>query len=166
MQLYHAHPRTGEYVGTSVARPDPRSPDRFLVPAHAYTDAPPSAPAGMVPVWEDGAWTTKAKAPSPQEEERAASISFRQLIIGLTREEWITLEEGRGWLQRNGIPDVAAAMLDDAFPEDPQARFEAETTMLAVDTIHRSHPLVAALAAQQGRSEAEIDGFFETYARV
>lgn len=46
MDIYIAHPVTREYLGPSTADPDPLQPDNWLIPAHAYTDAPPVAPVG------------------------------------------------------------------------------------------------------------------------
>lgn len=46
--IYHAHPGTGEYLGTGVADPDPLDPSNWLVPGFAYRDAPPKVPANHV----------------------------------------------------------------------------------------------------------------------
>lgn len=46
MDIYVAHPVTGEYLGPSSADPDPLDEGNWLIPAHAYLDAPPDAPAG------------------------------------------------------------------------------------------------------------------------
>lgn len=56
MQLYHVHPKTGEALGTSPARPDPLAPGGWLIPAHATTQAPPEAGQGLAAVWQGGAW--------------------------------------------------------------------------------------------------------------
>lgn len=45
--IYIAHPFTGEYLGSGYADPDPLDPDNWLVPAHAWLDAQPVAPAGQ-----------------------------------------------------------------------------------------------------------------------
>jgi hypothetical protein len=47
MQVYAAHPLTREYIGAFSADPDPLEPGAWLVPAHAYPDAPPPVPAGQ-----------------------------------------------------------------------------------------------------------------------
>lgn len=54
--IYIAHPLTGEYLGTGYADPDPQTPDGWLVPAHAYLDAPPTTAPGEVAVRADDAW--------------------------------------------------------------------------------------------------------------
>ncbi|MBS7660553.1 phage tail protein [Pseudomonas lalucatii] len=48
MEIYCAHPLTREYLGISSADPDPLDADNWLIPAHAYADAPPAIPAGQV----------------------------------------------------------------------------------------------------------------------
>lgn len=58
MEIYCAHPVTREYLGPSLADPNPLEPDNWLIPAHAYADAPPDVPAGQAAQrTEDGsAW--------------------------------------------------------------------------------------------------------------
>lgn len=58
MDIYNAHPLTREYLGPSSADPDPLEGGVWLIPAHAYTDAPPAVPAGQAAQrLEDGsAW--------------------------------------------------------------------------------------------------------------
>lgn len=47
MEIFTAHPVTREYLGPSIADPDPLEDGAWLIPAHAYTDAPPTILAGM-----------------------------------------------------------------------------------------------------------------------
>ena len=47
MKIYCAHPTTREYLGQSNADPDPLQEGVWLIPAHAYPDAPPALPAGQ-----------------------------------------------------------------------------------------------------------------------
>jgi|GEM_PF-1091947 len=56
MEIYSYHPATGEFIGASLADKDPLDDEIWLVPAHAVTTAPPSAP-GKAAVWAEGAWT-------------------------------------------------------------------------------------------------------------
>ena len=46
MDIYVAHPATGEYLGQCHADPDPLEAGAWLIPAHAYAEAPPAIPAG------------------------------------------------------------------------------------------------------------------------
>lgn len=45
--IYLTHPATRELIGRGLADPDPLDDDNWLIPAHAYLDAPPDAPAGQ-----------------------------------------------------------------------------------------------------------------------
>lgn len=58
MDIYCAHPLTREYLGKSLADTDPLEGNAWLIPAHAYADAPPAVQAGQtVQRSEDGsAW--------------------------------------------------------------------------------------------------------------
>jgi hypothetical protein len=47
MDIYCAHPLTREYIGPSSADPDPLDEENWLIPAHAYSDAPPAVSAGQ-----------------------------------------------------------------------------------------------------------------------
>ncbi|MDA7086510.1 hypothetical protein PH586_08980 [Pseudomonas sp. SA3-5] len=47
MEIYCANPLTREYLGPTNADPDPLEEGAWLIPAHAYTDAPPDAPTGQ-----------------------------------------------------------------------------------------------------------------------
>lgn len=44
--IYHADPLTGEYLGSGLSDADPLQEGNWLIPAHAYLDAPPAIPAG------------------------------------------------------------------------------------------------------------------------
>lgn len=62
MEIYSAHPTTREYLGPIPADPDPLESGGWLIPAHAYPDAPPAIPAGQAAQRsEDGStWTLVA----------------------------------------------------------------------------------------------------------
>ncbi|EIU5455941.1 TPA: tail assembly chaperone [Pseudomonas aeruginosa] len=48
LTVYHADRQTGEFLGTGHAELDPREPGNWLIPAHAYLDAPPESGDGQV----------------------------------------------------------------------------------------------------------------------
>lgn len=57
--IYHAHPLSGEYLGSGNADPDPLEPENWLIPASAYLEPPPEVDKGYVacrllssPAWE------------------------------------------------------------------------------------------------------------------
>jgi hypothetical protein len=57
--IYIAHPLTGEYLGTGYADPDPLDADNWLVPGHAYRDAPPPMVPGEAAVWTGRGWSLR-----------------------------------------------------------------------------------------------------------
>lgn len=56
MEVYHYHPHTKEFFGTSSADPNPLEKGEFIVPAHATEVAPPAAVEARVRCWFDGEW--------------------------------------------------------------------------------------------------------------
>jgi len=58
MEIHNYSPQTGEYLGASVARPDPLEDGRYLVPANATTESPPSVKDFEVAVYNNG-WAVK-----------------------------------------------------------------------------------------------------------
>lgn len=56
MNVYHYHPETFEYVGTTEADVSPLEPDVFLIPAHATEIPPPATQQGFARVWQNGEW--------------------------------------------------------------------------------------------------------------
>lgn len=89
-------------------------------------------------------------------------LSFAQLIIGLVAEAWITEADGEGWL--TGTLPAAVTAVIDSLPEGQ--RFAAKARALRPSEVLRADPLVAAMGAAAGKTEAEIDTFFRTYAQV
>lgn len=87
-------------------------------------------------------------------------LSFAQLLIGLVTEEWITEAEGGGWLVGT-LPAPVLAVIA-TLPAGQQ--FAAKARAIRPSAVVRADPLVAALAAAEGKASAEIDAFFTTYA--
>lgn len=54
--IYNANPVTGEFIGTSYPDPDPLDGKNWLVPAHAYMDAPPAVSAGEIALRGAAGW--------------------------------------------------------------------------------------------------------------
>ncbi len=54
--VYHAHPVTGEFIGSSRAELNPMEEGALLVPAYAYRDAPPAAEIGFAVIRNGGQW--------------------------------------------------------------------------------------------------------------
>ena len=87
-------------------------------------------------------------------------LSFAQLLIGLVTEEWITEAEGGGWLVGT-LPAPVLAVIA-TLPAGQQ--FAAKARAIRPSAVVRADPLVGALAAAEGKTSAEIDAFFTTYA--
>jgi hypothetical protein len=90
------------------------------------------------------------------------NLSFAQLLIGLVTEGWITEAEGEGWLVGT-LPDPVLLVIS-MLPTNQQ--FAAKARASRPSDVERSDPLVAALATAEGKTSAEIDTFFTTYAAV
>jgi hypothetical protein len=143
-------------------------PQFFLDASGNYYEAMTDieTPAGHTSVpqrpgpWDtwDGAQWLSGSAPTSV----PVSITFRQLLIGLVAEGWITEAEGDAWLA--GTIPAAASALVASLPEGQ--RFAARASIIRPSVILRADPLVAALAAAEGKTEAELDTFFITYAQV
>lgn len=90
------------------------------------------------------------------------NLSFAQLLIGLVTEGWITEAEGEGWLVGT-LPAPVLAVIA-TLPTNQQ--FAAKARASRPSDIERADPLVGALATAEGKTPAEIDTFFITYAAV
>lgn len=89
-------------------------------------------------------------------------LSFAQLLIGLVTEQWITEAEGEGWLA--GTLPNAVLLVIDSLPAEQ--RFAAKARALRPSEVLRNDPLVASMGTAAGKTAAEIDAFFTTYAQV
>jgi hypothetical protein len=106
---------------------------------------------------------TQAQAAAVVEAKRSAmTLSFAQLLIGLVTEAWITEAEGEAWLA--GTLPNAVLLVIDSLPAGQ--RFAAKARALRPSEVLRSDPLVAAMGTAAGKTSAEIDTFFQTYAQV
>ena len=103
-----------------------------------------------------------AAQPAPPVDRSALQMTFAQLLIGLVAMGWITKAEGVAWL--DGTLPVAVTGLIASLPTDQQ--FAALVRAKRPSVVQRLDGLVLALAALQGRSEADMDAFFVTYAAV
>lgn len=98
----------------------------------------------------------------PAQPALVPNLSFAQLMIGLVAEAWITEAEGDGWLA--GTLPLAVLTVIDSLPLGQ--RFAAKARALRPSEVLRSDPLVAAMGTAAGKTGAEIDTFFQTYAGV
>lgn len=100
--------------------------------------------------------------PDPTAVRATMSLSLAQLLIGLEAEGWLTTAEAEDWL--DGIlPGVVLALIS-TLPGNEQ--FAAKARAKRPSIVMRLNPLVIGLAAAQGKTAAELDAFFATYAAV
>lgn len=92
----------------------------------------------------------------------AMQMTFAQMLIGLVAMGWITKAEGIAWL--GGTVPLVVNTLITSLPADQQ--FAALARAVRPSVVQRLDSLVIALAAIQGRTEAQMDAFFVTYAAV
>lgn len=58
--IYSVHPLTREFLGEGLADPDPLEPGRWLIPAHAFIEAPPEVGEHEKAVMSDMGWRVVA----------------------------------------------------------------------------------------------------------
>lgn len=158
--------------GVAVIIPAPDFADQ--IEAVAHKDVPAGKPWRIVddstlpsrdsmrPLWR---WTDEGPlgvADAPPEPVPVPNLSFAQLLIGLVTEQWITEAEGEAWLA--GTLPFAVLLVIDGLPAEQ--RFAAKARALRPAEVLRADPLVAAMGTAAGKTEAEMDAFFQTYASV
>lgn len=170
-ELFRDNPNTSfpdqmseeRYLEWGIVPVAPRNP-----PAHDYLT---QNCVRITPTLEDGAWvetwevsdaTAEEVAQRTSERRAGMRLSFAQLLIGLVTEAWISEFEGEAWLA--GTLPLAVLLVIDSLPVEQ--RFAAKARALRPSEILRSDPLVSAMGAAAGKTEAEIDTFFQTYAGV
>jgi len=119
------------------------------------------APGRADAVWTGTAWDSTA--PSLADLRANLSMSFGQMIRGLVKEEWITMAEGRSWMNDRILP-AAVITLINSLPE--ANRFDAEVLGKVPSVVLRSNALVVALGVAAEKTPAELDTFFQTYSVV
>lgn len=90
------------------------------------------------------------------------NLTFAQMLIGLVSEAWITEQEGDDWL-RGILPATVITVIDQLPPEQ---RFIAKARAIRPTEVIRNDPLVNALAQFAGKTQEELDTFFQTYSQV
>lgn len=101
-------------------------------------------------------------APDPVEQRAWMVLTFTQLLIGLDTEGWLTTAEADAWL--DGTLPAPVLALIASLPANQQ--FAARARAKRPSVVERLNPLVIGLAAATGRTDAELDAFFTTYAAI
>lgn len=115
--IYIAHPITGEFGGTGFPDPDPLDAGNWLVPAHAFLDAPPVVPVGEVAVRGEAGWSVvvdrRGTVYSTKTGEAVEHAALGELPAGLTihsRPSPAWSWSGEGWT----LCEVLAAEIEQA----------------------------------------------------
>lgn len=98
-------------------------------------------------------------APPPPVPE---SVTRRQMLIGLATAGFITTAEAIAAAQSGAVPAAVQAVFD-ALPTQAD-KDAAAITWAAMSVAERGNALVAALAAAQGLSSAQVDDLFRAWA--
>lgn len=107
-----------------------------------------------------GEVTEGADAPAiPLPVQQVTSLSFSQLMIGLVAEAWITEAEGTDWLV--GTLPAAVTALIASLPEEQRFAVRAKAARFTIAELN--DPIVQALAASNGKTQGQLDAFFNTY---
>ncbi|UOF80323.1 hypothetical protein [Caudoviricetes sp.] len=116
--------------------------------------------------WDNGEYALveapiePAPIPDPTAERASMSLSFAQLMIGLVAANWLDQAQAELWLSGTLPPAVMSTI--SLLPVEQQ--FAAKAKAMRPSSIDRMDPLVKMMALAQGRSDAELDDFFRTYA--
>lgn len=102
-------------------------------------------------------------APPTQPAPVPASISRRQLLLGLTGLSLITGEEALAAAQTGAVPAAIDVFFGNLPPDQELA---ARITWASMSICEREHPLVAALAAANNLSTEDIDDAFRAWSQL
>ena len=125
----------------------------------------PDASVAMIGDAWDG--TTFSRSATYQAAQLAAaraamSLSFAQLMIGLVTEGWITEADGDAW-----VAGTLPAQVTNLIATLPTAQqFAAKVRAISPSVVLRTDSLVVALGQSAGKTDADLDAFFTTYAAV
>lgn len=166
MEIYNFHPTTHEYIGTSLADPDPMVKDNWLIPANATTAAPPTFSQNEIAVFNDGEWLVQADYRGQEfYDENCEKVTITEL--GVTPlPEWTT-EPPPPPLQSaistklaniNASCEAEIAAISAGYPASevlswPKQEDEARAWTADNQAVT---PLLDSLAAARGISKAEL----------
>lgn len=93
----------------------------------------------------------------------SATMSPRQLFIGLLAEGFITEAEAIDAARTGAVPAAVEAVIATLGATDQAA---ARITWARMGVVERTDPLVGMLALAAGQTDAQIDAFFKTYSEL
>ena len=145
-------------IVTNAIEVDPDNPPDW---AADLPDLPDGAGIGWRAELVEDVWQWHGPEPQdqPEPDREEMKLTFAQLMIGLVSEGWITEAEGDEWLDGT-LPEAVTALIE-TLPEEQ--RFPARARAKRLIEATRLDPLVLMLAASEGKTEAEMDAFFEMW---
>lgn len=159
MDIWHYHPQNRRLMGQGQADASPLEPGVFLLPAFATDIPPPNASEAFFVVLTGDGWALKEipSPPEPEPEPQPASppvptLTRRQLRLALLTRFGLTVEH---------VEAQIAAM-----PGTPIEREKAMIEWRDSLTYERNYPLVVALGAALGLTEAQIDAAWREAATI
>lgn len=144
----------GYLIGHTVADESPLEPGIYLLPAGAVDADTPVIPDGKRAKWNGSGFDIEDIPESP---------SFPNLDIPQEQPTVVTMRQARLALLQNGmltqVNDAVAAM---SGAQGDAARIEWEFS----STVERNRPLVQALGAALGLTDAQLDDLFQLAATL
>lgn len=128
----------------------------FEIPGKQIVDA---GDAGIGWSYSGGVFTAPEPTPAPV----PASVTRRQILTGLAVVGWITEQEALAALTVGATPAAVDAVIA-ALPADQQ--FATRMKWAGFQSAFRDDEMVAALAALEGKTNLEVDGFFRLCAGI
>lgn len=156
-------PGTGGFYPEDIAYPV--LPDDLMIIEDAYHAALMAGQALGQVIVADQNGVPQLAAPPPPDPSAARALlvlTFTQLLIGLDTEGWLTTAEADAWL--DGTLPAPVLALIASLPANQQ--FAARARAKRPSVVERLSPLVTGLAAVTGKTDAELDAFFQTYAAI
>jgi len=98
--------------------------------------------------------------PTVEEWRKTAVMSRADFAVVAAQQGWITEQEAEGWVASASIPSVVSGVIG-SMPE--AMRFKARIAVLGDTIIPRNSLLMAALMAEKGVTETEMDDIFGGY---
>lgn len=145
----------GYFIGAVVADPSPLEPDVFLIPGGAVDADPPTLPEGKRARW-NGTGFTIEDIPVPPAPEPDPVVPEGPPTVVTMRQARLAL------LQVGLLTQVNTAVAAMPGAQGDAARIEWEFS----STVERNRPLVQALGAALGLTDAQLDDLFRLAATL
>lgn len=173
--IFHYHALTHEYLGSSLAEPDPLDANRWVLPDSATLIAPGEPSEGFISVFEGDDWDHKqdcrgqtwwTEAGVPVVIEFLGDPAASGLLSVAPEEPpfdpaSFPLSRLTFWLAAAeiGVTKAGIRAHIDAMPEGV-AKFQALAYLEEAQVYRRQDPLLIQMAAAEGITETELDALW------